>query len=229
MEYNSIEILNKLNNFCFPSNFRDETKYDMFDQCFNYQAYSISSGATKCVVIPKEKNYVIKIPFTGTGDYYKSYYDSNGYYHSTLDFYEDFYGADNDERVWDYCGAEVKRYRIAKEHHMEKFFAETAFVGYTTSDYPIYVQEKCTTLENTVLQYTHEEMDSMRHTLSSVDCIGELPIRWIISFFKTYGFDTLINFVNFLNAQDWNDDLRAANVGFLNKKPILIDFSGFNE
>lgn len=228
MNYNAEKILNNLNKFYFPYNFKEEDTHDLFACCFR-DNYTMDSGATKCVIIPENEDYVIKIPYMGSGNYYSGYYDSDNYYHRGVDFYESFQCADNDERDWDYCGAEVKRYNIAIENNMEKFFAKSIFIGYTDSDYPIYLQEKCFIFSNNVnIKCTNEELTSMRKTVSSFGGT-ELPLKWLVSFVKKYNMETLIDFIYFLNKNGWNNDLRGANVGYLNHSPVLIDYSGFYE
>ena len=39
----------------------------------------------------------------------------------------------------------------------------------------------------------------------------------------------LVNFINFIQEKNWDDDLRDENIGYINNRPVLIDYSGFLE
>lgn len=167
-----------------------------------------SNGASKFVLIPKYKDYVIKIPFTGM---------------IHLDgVYEEYSQADDYDRPWDYCMNEVFRYETAKEDGMEEFFAETKFVGYMKG-FPIYTQVKCEVLNPNEHYYSKEERDKTR----SLTKYASINVDWLTDIRTQMGEDAVVKFVNYVDYQGWNDDLRADNIGYLNGHPIVVDYSSF--
>ena len=150
MIYNKTELLKWLSQapLCDGKEFHEGKNYDFihsFGKEFEKE-YSYSYGATKLVLIPfaEEKNYVIKIPYTGTYYSYNGYFSGshNQYYHRSTEYYEDYNYANDGERPWDYCATEVERYIIAEDGGFAPYFAKTDLLGFV-NDYPIYIQEKC--------------------------------------------------------------------------------------
>jgi len=226
MTYNKEKLLKMLSNapICNDNNFYENMNDDFlsslgdnFDNYYNY-AY----GATKLAIIPKEKDkdYVIKIPYTGSCEYYISSISNHG-----KDEYYDFCGADDEERPWDYCAGEVNRYKKAKELGFSIFFAETKLLGYV-NNYPIYIQEKCETFSSCKYHHIHSEEERSK---TSKCCNNYLRINkdWLTDFRMYYGEESLLSFIDFINEMGWDDDLRNENIGYINNRPVLIDYSGF--
>ena len=213
MTFNEDEILNMFQDFNFLSPAFDDTRVDelvlyLFDKgyIFNYDF-----GATKLVIIPRNKDYVIKIPFQG---YYKN------------DCFYNFIGADS-EFKWDYCNVEVERYENIYSTSFKDCFAETIFIGYA-NNYPIYLQEKCTPF-NGSYNKTKEKRKKMNSFLRKIDCYYELNPDWCIDLLKYYGPKRFKEFLILIKKFKWVDDLTYDNVGYKNGYPIIIDFSGFRE
>lgn len=228
MTYNKEQILNLFDGYNFKINAfgstvfteHDNNSLNAFLHHKGYKNFSIFYGASKCVIVPFDEDYVIKIPYTG--EYLEAEED-----YDVSEVYEAFFGAEEDEG-WDYCLVESIRYSITKAFHLEKFFAETKLLGHTKQNHPIYIQPKCDVFHTSKLQVTAEEIQVTRTILSSPDspipC--DFPVAWMTSFRLIYGMDNLIKLTSFIEEYEW-DDFRGENVGFLNGKPVIIDYSNF--
>lgn len=175
--------------------------------------YIFDSGATKFVIIPNDTDYVIKIPFTGQIN------DWDGEYNE----YE--FGEGDDP--WNYCENEVMRFAQAKFDGFSEFFAETKLIGYKDG-FPIYIQEKCTCL--TTIKDRHSKYSEVEKekTLEITEYCG-IDLTWLTDVRLMYGEDTCKWLVDYVDDNGWNDDLRPANIGYLNNKPIIFDYSSYNE
>ena len=194
------------------------------------KSFSYEHGASKFVLIPIEKSdFVIKIPYTG---YYWENEDeddsnSENYYQIGTEEYEEYYGANEGERPWDYCATEALRYKIAKENGFEQYFAKTELLGYV-NNYPIYIQERCIPLSNCRKDHRYSKKE---RSITSDLCGKYYNINedWLTDFRLYYGNEKLIEFIHFIENNEWDDDLRSENIGYKNGRPILIDYSGFFE
>lgn len=206
------------------------------DQFFNalgkdfFNHYHFDYGASKLTLIPidDKKDYVIKIPYTGSYIFESeehSHSNSSSFYYSDKEEYWEFSGAVNGDNEWDYCGCEANRFCIAEEEGFSEYFAKTELLGYI-NNYPIYVQEKCITLSNCHHTHNHslEEREKTSNCCHNYCGIDE---DWLTDFRLYYGEMALINFINFIYEAGWDDDLRNDNIGYLNNRPVLIDYSGF--
>lgn len=225
MTYNTQEILSALNTTILNNDiiFYEDKNEDFLDslgnKLFNGK-YKYAFGATKLVILPTFEDFVIKLPYTGSWKYQSGYYSN--YYHLGHDEYQDFYGANCEGREWDYCGVEAARFLQAKEEKFDKYFAETKLIGFVT-DFPIYIQEKCVPFNEYNSYHTIEEK---KQTSKICDKIT-INLNWLTDFRFYYGETALINFTNFLYNMQWDNDLRDANIGYLNDRPVLIDYAGF--
>lgn len=214
MTFNKDEILNLFKDFNFSNGF-DDSKIDSFAAYLLNKnlSFSYDFGTTKAVIIPKDKDYVIKIPFQG-------YYDLKDNFH--------FFTKASLENHWDYCKVEMERYKQVSENILKECFAETIFIGYI-NDYPIYIQERCIPF-NATNKKTKEERKSMQSYLNN--CISGqtcLNANWCIDFVNYYGKERFENFIIFIECFDWSDDLSWDNVGYKAGRPIVIDFAGYRE
>ena len=212
MTFNKKEILNMFEGFNFFDPTFDDTRVDelvlyLYDKgyIFNYDF-----GATKLVIMPRNKDYVIKIPF-------------QGYY---IGDFCNFIGASS-ECEWDYCNVEVERYYNICSTPFKDCFAETIFIGYI-NNYPIYLQEKCTPFNNSHNK-TREKRKLMDSFLYKVNCWNDLNSDWCIDLLKYYGPKKFKEFLALIKKLKWDDDLTYDNVGYKNNHPIIIDFSGFRD
>ena len=51
---------------------------------------------------------------------------------------------------------------------------------------------------------------------------------WLLDFYFTYGEDEYIRFMNFIGEMNIGD-LYEQNLGYINNKPVLVDYSDFLE
>ena len=220
MTYDKEEILNDLTeafeNVVSFSSIDCDSVYDIIERRVGRQKYTYDYGATKFVLIPldKKKDYVIKIPFTGEWDEFE-------------DEYTEFCNSNDRERPWDYCGGEAWRYKIASEFGLEDYFAETKLIGFI-NEYPIYVQERCVTFwESTGRVYSDQEKQTTRNILAGFS--ERISVEWSTDFRLYFGANALVDFIDFLAENAWDDDLRYHNIGYIGDRPVLIDYSGYYE
>lgn len=184
-----------------------------------------NNGATKSVIIPIEEDYVVKIPYSG---YFTDYYNENT---ETRDYgYVDFVGANNTCNDWDYCLREVEVYSLAKEFGVEQFFCKTELMG-TVNNYPIYAQEKAVIWEyiRNYDDYLEEDKKEMRNILmQTAGGYSSAFLCWLCDCMKWYGKAMITSFLEFLD-DNYIRDLHSANLGYVNKRPVIVDYAGFNE
>lgn len=231
MVYNSNEILNKLNQFTilkepafYENNIDNITKEAK--SIFGKDTCTFSFGATKFVIIPNNADYVIKIPFTG---WIEEEYDKDDYLIGET--YRDYEGANNKDNDWDYCATEVERYQSIEDSEFVNCFAKPIRIGFVYH-HPIYIQEKCTIFSYTdnVDSHSFAERDSLKESCREKGIsYPPMNIDWLIDFVNFFGEDLMYKFLLLLSDNAWDDDLRGENIGYIGKRPVLIDFSGFNE
>lgn len=213
---------------------------------FNEDNADYGNGATKFVIIPKDKDYVIKFPFLYLYEYKKHYYNR------TLHQWD---GEPKYSRLThDYCDIEEDNFYIAKNEFSgaETFLAKTNFIcSYNCGNESlmVYAQEKATPFydyckQHDICDYHWDKLEEISHSYkeydesSSIDAIfdygyyDEIPGVW---FEKLYDYAVEHNLMNeveqlfrFLLYADISD-LNIRNVGFIGDKPVLIDYSGFEE
>ena len=184
--------------------------------------FILASGVSKVAIIPKEKNYVIKIP------YYGKYRKSNG-----IKCFDPYFSSIS--KSSDYCKSEEIIYNKAKANGLDTFFAEIEQIGKIKS-IPIYVQRKAVIFEDVYYPEDDEEENLNEHEISIFKTITTkysdlvedeyLPLSWMKDFICSYGelaFDKLYNFLSDNNIQD----LHSENIGYIRERPVLVDFSGF--
>lgn len=211
MTFNEKEILNMFQGFNFKSVFDDSRVDELVLYLFEKgYVFDYDFGATKLVIIPQNKDYVIKIPFQG-------YYEDSFCYFTNA----------NSDFDWDYCWEEAERYYRICSTPFKKFFAETIFIGYV-GDYPIYLQEKCTPFNNSYKK-AKEKTIKMDSFLQKHHCYYDLNTDWCIDLLKYCGPKEFKEFLALIKKLKWDDDLTYDNVGYKDGHPIIIDFSGFRE
>ena len=218
-EEEKIYILNLLSTFNLKhlSQYNFMKKLQALDDNF-----ILASGVSKVAIIPKEKNYVIKIP------YYGKYRKSNG-----IKCFDPYFSSIS--KSGDYCKSEEIIYNKAKANGLSAFFAEIEQIGKIKS-IPIYVQRKAVIFEDVHYPEDDEEENLNEHEISIFKTITTkysdlvedeyLPISWMKDFIFFYGelaFDKLYSFLSDNNIQD----LHSENIGYICERPVLVDFSGF--
>lgn len=201
------------------------TEDNFFDNVIEHLPKNISfkffSGATKLVILFPGADYVIKIPFNGQYTYNAD---------DELIFWEFENGSFG--RTWDYCLGEVEQYERAKKEGLENFFAKTEFIGYV-SGHPIYVQERATIYEE-VAQEKDRQKNSWERRKSARDlcdsngysCFNGLWISDLQDYCGGPDDELFCSFMDYVT--DYISDLHMGNVGYIDGKPVLVDYAGFD-
>lgn len=189
----------------------------------------VASGLTKIVLIPDDKDYVIKIPITKSG-HYDYIEDENGNYTKGNFLIEN--------NNWgDYCSIEEELFNSFTDD-IKKIFAETRFIT-KVNDLPIYIQEKVT------VPYVRK-IDLFDPDHYPSDRKSDMDIHYELSaiskycehndFQEDFSYDILVNYgfdflINLLQTIDYAGiyDLHAGNYGYKNYKPMIFDYSGYGE
>ena len=166
-------------------------------------------GATKGVIVFKELGFVIKIPFGASSE-------------------DAFYGADCDNG-WDYCRAEVNKYEFAYQNDLDQCFAETRPIA-DIDGYPIYIQEFA-------IMFDKDNGASSNHTKDDMEKIADLcednnyecfNTSWLSDVFNFFGEKVFYQLMNFISDVDIND-LHNGNIGYIGMRPVLVDYSSYND
>ena len=133
------------------------------------------------------------------------------------------------EPDWDYCNLECVIYNKAVERGLGAYFAEEHFLGTLDCNHPVYIQTRCTPIEE--LNYDYSSVEYSKKSAKTRARCKELDIYcfnplWIADFIEYYGEDELKRLNTFLNEMNIGD-LRGSNIGYLDGAPILFDYSGF--
>lgn len=186
--------------------------------------YDYAHGATKFVIIPNnpKADYVIKIPYTGCYNAESGYY-LDTFYQSGYEDYFEYCAADDEDRPWDYCAAEVKRYKIASKRGFGNCFAKIELLGFI-NNYPVYIQERCIVFKAS--NHSHSEEENKR-TSNCCDNYYGINQNWLTDFRLYHSGTKLYEFTRFIHKKGWDDDLRNENIGYIKNRPVLIDYSGF--
>lgn len=193
--------------------------------------FTIGSGLTKVVLIPKDENahYVYKIPILGTSCASFINEETGEILKGEYIIFSDF----DPDRHNDFCDIEADRcYDICKEGYGD-LIAKEYYYG-EISNIPIYIQEKAVIFseifDGDTLR-TEEEITSVRDVTSSFFNFDEyfncIPDRWIADLINVIGIEETIKFFDFLIDTNYNNDLHQGNIGYIKGKPVLVDYSGF--
>lgn len=233
MNYSAEKIFDLLENYCFSEYFC-QCDVDCFLESIDAEAKGIDFeyGASKIVLWGRDWDYVIKIPFTGGVDEDDNYGDS----------YEDFnnapnfaaarlavkYGYNPDNlSCWDYCETEVKVYQAAKRIGVEKYFAETRYIG-EVYDHPIYVQERCKMGPQSFRSYEEEKTFERDSREKDMCFCGNTD--WAMDLYDYIANEELYKIIIKLIDNVFEiTDIHSGNVGYrLNGCPVLVDYAGFH-
>lgn len=214
--------------------------------------YFTACGLTKLVVVPEGFDFVVKIPFkTQAHKDNRCWHRTNTLYSFLRDWgswiaFEDEDDPENDYFIVndplegaydqvngdyygnDYCGVEEQLYKEAEAEGLAPLFAKTEFV-HRINGYDIYIQEKCEeTYGDSGRTYSDEDKESGKtvEELEDDHYYSEFALCWLIDVYNTYGEEMLINLLHF--EESWLSDIHYGNYGYRNGKPIIFDYSGFN-
>lgn len=129
---------------------------------------------------------------------------------------------------WNYCELETVIYRRAAAEGLARYFAEEECLGFIDNT-PVYWQARCTPLSEISVDYHSDEYKRKQKTSQKLcdklgtDCFNAI---WIADFINLYGESEFERLVKFLDKYEI-DDLRPCNIGYIDKAPVLFDFSGY--
>ena len=178
------------------------------------------SGATKAVIIPPKENFVIKIPFQG--------FIGECYNHDKECWEDEFVSYDNayySDSGWDYCLSEVEIYMRAIEAGVQQIFAKTDFIT-TVDGHPIYIQEKAEIFNQRDHFHSREQLRKTREKTKNYYC--EANEDWLTDVLEYYGEDIFLDFLRFVDDLQITD-LHSGNLGYIDKRPVITDYSGYHE
>lgn len=219
------EILEALKNCNFDElyneGFYDEVVYPFKEKY--HKPFSYDSGASKGVLIFEKLDYVIKIPFVGK---YEAIYDEDmdDYY----DDFEMFQNADgNGDGHWDYCKEEEKACEYAKTIGVNQLLAETTKIA-DINGHPIYIQEYVKMYyDECEIEHTKDQVEKVK-TICSNSNYNCFNSNWLADVFNYFGEEIFYKFMDFIDYWGIND-LHNGNIGYRKGKPVLVDYSGWNE
>ena len=194
--------------------------------------FKIEPGATKVVLVPANKNtnYVYKIPILGICD---AHFINDDYDEEIDEDYESFSRFDPDGHD-NFCAIEVDRCDdICKEGYGD-LIAKEFYYGNIGNNIPIYIQEKAEIYDQIFYNdnlRTEAEIISVNNVTSSFfnfdEYFNRIPDRWIADLISTIGIERTIDFFEFLIDTSYNNDLHHSNIGYIEGKPVLVDYSGY--
>ena len=210
------EILDALHD-CYFDELDDYTFDESVVAPFNdsyKKPFRAANGATKGVLIFPNFGFVIKIPFI--------YCDG-----------DELCGAQDGVNAWDYCSQEACRYEMAEEEGFGDIFLETDLLD-EVNNHPIYIQPYADILggmDSDNYNSNHRSSTDIDRTLvkeiNNNEHYDWLDSSWEADLLVQYGIETFKKFKKYLK-DNWITDLRDANIGYVGKKPVLVDYAGFD-
>ena len=185
----------------------------------------VLAGATKLVIIPQKRNYVIKIPFTGTYHCERGEYDEDWNWISYDNPEVKFVSYTNN----DVCDEEICLYSELSEL-TQSLVANNKFVFYY-GNIPIYIQEKAYVATG----YIDEDEIFPKYTKSRVEIAKKLKFYYhryccgfILRMMDTYGIKNTCNILDEVNENI--SDLHDENYGYRKDGSCLIfDTAGYSK
>ena len=194
---------------CFVMNGGDK---DIFHKFKNFKA-----GLSKLVLTELSSNYVVKIPIRGyylpeEDSKFNLLYDENGLaIVSKVEYQEN------------YCDKEIEVYANAVIAGLAECFAGSWYLG-EVDDFPIYYQEKVKDIGDSTSKASEKEIEELQCSDRDFGSIESLP--FISDFINYYGEETFDRLINFLESE-LVGDLHEGNIGYIDGRPVLVDYSGF--
>ena len=235
------EIINKISNI-IPTDFGinvdadDESSLtfdDIYDTiCNNYKA-EVYHGVTKCVIVLKNEDEVIKIPFNGK---FEDRYDNEIDEYDT-DFIPFEYAnidVEDASTTWDYCENEYIKYEKAVEDGYADFLLKTNYCG-LINGIPVYTQEKAEEFWSSQYSDTHKiplskDAISKYKNESSNRFYTSIHHTWVVRAIAYYGAEKVADFLQWAKDNGLAGDLHTGNIGFTSDgRPILLDWAGYRE
>lgn len=220
MTYDINEIMGWFEGCNIPSKFSSDLDNEVGNFFLETFGFIYCSGASKLVIIPDNKDFVIKIPFEYEEECDE--YPYSGAYNvgpegETLEF------------GWDYCALEAALWEQADKLGIGHLFAKTIFIG-EYNNYPIYIQEKCQTFKEVKNIENYSEKSKKRSLkLCKENNFWCFNSGWLSDVLDYYDTDAEFMAINKFVRDYHIDDLHWGNMGYkLDGSPVLIDYSDFS-
>ena len=156
------------------------------------------NGVTKFVILHKDADEVIKIPFNGK---FENYYedDDNEYEYPECEFTPFSYANDlcTGAANWDYCENELIKYEDAVNAGFGEFFAATRFD--IVNNQIVYLQETCEAFENSDYSVANTSEAARKSYADNEDkfsvCINS---HWVTQAIEYYGIERVVDFIKYI-------------------------------
>lgn len=239
-----IAIMEKFKDVPLKGNLTELNWWQVIVDNMTDKSFRATSGVSKCVFLFEDfPDIVVKIPFTGCGEEYDDDISEDDT-EAPRDRYEDFSyaemgcGGHTLNRFWDYCEAETVVYRDAVDAGVDFYFAETMCIGFIDM-HPIYIQERATIYYDVYNQYgskyncsdsraNREKVAAASKGNLTIDDCWLVDGVWLLVFTEEWGESAAVDLITFL-LKEGVDDLHCENLGFIDNKPVIIDYSSFND
>lgn len=197
------ELFELLDN-CDPNS---RVIYDRLDEFVDAHSDKVafSSGETRMVVVFKHEDFVLKIP-------------RYGYCQE------------------DYCLAEMRAYESGKKYRIEKILLPIELYHHTHSGIDIYKQVKYSFVTGDMDIHDYSDYLRRRNNPRNAEIVGKVRCNcydghrisrdWMARVIQLYGKKFARSFENWVNENQVND-LHNYNTGWLNNKPVLVDYAGY--
>lgn len=178
--------------------------------------FQIYMGMTKLVIVPRKRNYVIKIPFTG---FYSCTYDEDG-------FETDFKPVG--EATQDVCQIEDDFYENASDE-LQQILTPNFFIM-NIDGLSIYIQEKySTTYENSKYSFDIDYVKTIspiKNKIINHVTNKRLGKSFVGALIETFGITKAAKVVY---ETEYIDDLHRGNYGFAKDgRCMIFDYAGYN-
>lgn len=228
-KYNLIaeEVLKLIDSIPFnEEGYFTEEQVDFLIDNIEIEDFNYETGATKCVIIPYNTDYVIKIPFNAIVASCQSCDEEDKYScHRTYCPFNHFEWGGGKEKD-DYCALEVDLYAEIKEKYnkFKDFFLPTIKIC-EIDNYPIYIQKKAEILE----EKTYPVSENSKNTVRTCGRSVSAPIEWLAKCLEDMNnnLEMYNDFLFMLLDLGMAGDLHRGNVGYYNGHAVLIDYAGF--
>lgn len=202
----------------------------ILNEAFPEEKFDCSYGVSKCVIIPYDADFVVKIPF-------------NGCWYPDWDIAEEdcddeppqsfmYFNSAEGDKPDDYCWSEIQKYEAAAEAGYEELLPVMELVTYI-GIHPIYIQERVVPFSPFHFKRNPPSKDGMKYALEHKNDLGRrLNDTWRAACYDFYGEGFLENFLAWSDTVeiDFTSDLHTGNYGVrIDGSPVIFDYAGFWE
>lgn len=187
--------------------------------------YCTRHGLSRFVIIPDEGDYVIKLPITGIYDFVDSE-DEEGDWIREMRIV-----AKADDTCDDPTEDEICFYNNASKA-IKQVLLPNIFIG-AYNGIPVYIQRKITeTYDSSKNSYRPLSLDEhvlIKRTMTKAtkidDCYPPCPDAFTLDIINFYGAKKAESMLKFLYERN---DLHGGNIGYIDGRPVVFDYGGFN-